>query len=198
VFLVFVFASLFLHATEWGHSVWFVSYASEVVHLSPAEARETLSLFLVGMACSRLLGGSLLRVVRPTTLMAVLASLAAVAALSIRDHDSFYALRLLNFVFGAGLGALFPLLLGLSMDRAPGQAQLLSGMGLMAGTVGAKSSSFLMGMFADRTSLAQTYGFVAVATVALVGCVMLFLALYLKRPATQPAAARDPAAADAA
>ena len=190
VFLVFMFASLFLHATEWGHTVWFVTYASEVVHLSPAEAREVLSLFLVGMACSRLLGGSLLRVVRPTTLMAVLASLAAVAALSIVDHRSFYALRLLNLAFGFGLGALFPLLLGLSMDRAPGQAQLLSGMGLMAGTVGAKSASYLMGVFADRSSLGRTYGCVAVTMVALVACVMMFLLLYLKKPRAQLAVVR--------
>lgn len=185
VFLVFMFASLFLHATEWGHTVWFVTYASEVVHLSPAEARELLGMFLVGMACSRLCGGSLVRVVRPTTLMAVLASLAAVAALSIVDHHSYYALRLLNFAFGLGLGALFPLLLGLSMDRAPGQAQLLSGMGLMAGTVGAKSASYLMGVFADRTSLGQTYGYVSVTMVALVACVMMFLHLYLKNSRPQ-------------
>jgi MFS family permease len=197
-----MFASLFLHATEWGHNVWFVTYASEVVHLSPAEAREILGMFLVGMACSRLLGGSLLRVVRPTTLMAVLVSVAAVAALSIADHRSYYALRLLNFAFGLGLGALFPLLLGLSMDRAPGQAQLLSGMGLMAGTVGAKSASYLMGVFADRTSLARTYGYVSVTMVALVVCVMLFLLLYLKqsrpqlalvRPADEVAARSSPA-----
>jgi sterol desaturase/sphingolipid hydroxylase (fatty acid hydroxylase superfamily)/fucose permease len=191
VFLVFMFASLFLHATEWGHSVWFVTYASEVVHLSPAEAREVFSLFLVGMACSRLLGGSLMRVVRPASLMAVLASLAAVAALSIPDHHSYYALRLLNFAFGFGLGALFPLFLGLSMDRAPGQAQLLSGIGLMAGTVGAKSMSFLMGMFADRSSLGETYGYVSTTMLALVGCVMMFLVLYSKRSIAQPALARS-------
>jgi fucose permease len=185
VFLVFMFASLFLHATEWGHTVWFVTYAVEVVKLTPAEARETFSLFLAGMACSRLLGGALMRVFRPTTLMAVLVSMAAVAALSMADHGSYYALRILNFVFGFGLGALFPLLLGLSMDRAPAQAQLLSGIGLMAGTVGAKSSSYLMGVVADHSSLGQTYAYVAVAMVALVGCVMGFLFLYLKRSKPQ-------------
>lgn len=193
MFLMFTLASLFVHATEWGHTVWFVTYASEIVHLPPAEARETFSLFLVGMAVSRLLGVSLVRVVRPTTLMAVLVAMAAVAALSIAGHHNYHALRLLNFVFGLGLGALFPLLLGLSMDRAPGQAQLLSGIGLMAGTVGAKSTSYLMGVFADRSSLGQTYTFVAVTTVALVGCVLGFLFFHLKRRGAElaPAPARS-------
>jgi hypothetical protein len=78
-------------------------------------------------------------------------------------------------------------------------------MGLMAGTVGAKSASYLMGVFADRTSLARTYGYVSVTMVALVACVMLFLLLYLKksrpqlelvRPADEVAARSGPAGSE--
>lgn len=188
VFLVFMLASLFLHATEWGHSVWFVTYANEIVGFSPEVARETFSLFLIGMASSRLLTSWLTRMLQPTTLMAILVSIGVVAAVSISDYQDLYALRVLNFAFGFGLGALFPLLLGLSMDRAPAQAQLLSGIGMMGGTIGAKSASYFIGLFADYSSLGESYRFVSGAMIALLLCVLAFVYFYSKAPKAMAAA----------
>ncbi|WP_433937110.1 sugar MFS transporter [Sorangium cellulosum] len=196
--LVLMMASLFLHATEWGHSVWFVTYAHEVVGLSPEQARETFSLFLIGMAASRLLASWLTWLFRPMTLMAALIAIATVAAVSISDYQDYYALRVLNFMFGFGIGALFPLLLGLSMDRAPAQAQLLSSAGLMAGTLGAKGASYTIGLFADQSSLGESYRYVSWTTIALLGSVLTFLSFYSKFPKLKAAAAAlVPAGGDA-
>ncbi|WP_437693506.1 MFS transporter [Sorangium sp. So ce176] len=197
--LVLMMASLFLHATEWGHSVWFVTYAHEVVGLSPEEARETFSLFLIGMASSRLLASWLTWLFRPMTLMAALIAIATVAAVSISNYQDYYALRVLNFMFGFGIGALFPLLLGLSMDRAPAQAQLLSSVGLMAGTLGAKGASYTIGLFADQSSLGESYRYVSWATIALLGSVLTFLSFYSSFPKIKAAAAAAlvPASGDA-
>ncbi|WP_437961045.1 MFS transporter [Sorangium sp. So ce119] len=196
--LVLMMASLFLHATEWGHSVWFVTYAHEIVGLSPEEARETFSLFLIGMASSRLLASWLTWLFRPMTLMAALIAIATVAAVSISGYQDYYALRVLNFMFGFGIGALFPLLLGLSMDRAPAQAQLLSSAGLMAGTLGAKGASYTIGLFADQSSLGESYRYVSWATIALLGSVLTFLSFYSKFPKIKAAAAAlVPAGGDA-
>ncbi|AGC47133.1 major facilitator family transporter [Myxococcus stipitatus DSM 14675] len=179
LFLCFMFASLFLHATEWGHGVWFVTYASEVVGLPPAQAREAFSFFLIGMAASRLLGSWLIWNLKSSTLMALLISSATVAAISLLDYRSYHALCILNFMFGLGLGALFPLLLGLSMERAPAQSAMLSGIGLMAGTLGAKSISYVIGLLADQSSLAESYRSVSWTMVALLGVVLSFLSLHL-------------------
>ncbi|WP_438020947.1 MFS transporter [Sorangium sp. So ce315] len=197
MFIVLMMASLFLHATEWGHSVWFVTYANEVVGLAPEEARETFSLFLIGMALSRLLTSWLTWIFRPMTLMATLISIATVAAVSLSDYQDYYALRVLNFMFGFGTGALFPLLLGLSMDRAPAQAQLLSSAGLMAGTLGAKGASYAIGLVADQSSLGESYRYVSWATVALLASVLAFLSFYSKFPKVK-AAPRAPLAASGA
>ncbi|MGK3993731.1 MFS transporter [Sorangium sp. So ce1024] len=197
MFIVLMLASLFLHATEWGHSVWFVTYANEVVGLAPEEARETFSLFLIGMALSRLLASWLTWFFRPMTLMATLISIATIAAVSLSDYQDYYALRVLNFMFGFGVGALFPLLLGLSMDRAPAQAQLLSSAGLMAGTLGAKGASYAIGLAADQSSLAESYRYVSWATLALLASVLTFLSFYAKFPKVK-AAARAPLAASGA
>lgn len=194
LFLCFMLASLFLHATEWGHGVWFVTYASEVVGLAPAQAREAFSFFLMGMAASRLLGSWLIWNLKSSTLMALLISSATVAAISLLDYRSFHALCILNFMFGFGLGALFPLLLGLSMERAPTKSAMLSGIGLMAGTLGAKSISYVIGLLADQSSLAESYRYVSWAMVVLLVAVLSFLSFHLRtqRAARVPeTAARD-------
>jgi MFS transporter, DHA1 family, inner membrane transport protein len=189
IFFIFMVGCLFLHATEWGHGVWFVTYAHEAVGLRPEQAREAFSFFLVGMATSRLLNSWLIWIFRSTTVMAILVSSATVAAISIPGYQSYSALCVLNFMFGFGLGSLFPLLLGLSMERAPTKSAMLSGIGLMAGTLGAKTISYVIGFFADQTSLAESYRYVSWTMAALLVCVLGFLSLYIQMQRSRTVAA---------
>ncbi|MDC0748978.1 MFS transporter [Polyangium mundeleinium] len=197
--LAFMMGCLFLQATEWGHCVWFVTYAHEAIGLSTEQAREAFSLFLVGMASSRLLMSWLSWIFRSTTLMAILVSIATVAAASVVDHQSYSALCTLNFMFGFGLGALFPLMLGLSMELAPTKSSMLSGIGLMAGTLGAQGLSYSMGLFADHASLAASYRHIVWAVAALLLCMLAFLSLHIRRrgPSKEPADGTGESAAPA-
>jgi fucose permease len=178
IFAAFFIVSMLLHAAEWAHSVWFVSYASEVVGLTVPDAQRVLGFFLAGMAASRLACGVLLRRFETRGMVSVFVAFAALMALLIPSQQSMVALSLLNFGLGFFFGVAFPILLGLSMELAPRQSSLLSGLGLMGGTIGAQGLAYLIGVVADQASLAQAYRFVPAAMVAFAASVLVFTCAY--------------------
>ncbi|HEX2581667.1 MAG TPA: MFS transporter [Dongiaceae bacterium] len=182
IFISFAIASIFLHAAEWGHNVWFVTYAHEVKGLSTSYARTGFSFFLIGTAFSRLINSWLARAFQPAALLAFYLAIAVAGVLSILVSHSYVFLSLSNLAFGFGLGALFPIILGLSMNAAPAHGSMLSAIALMSGTIGAQGASYLIGHFADRISLDGSYRCVAFAMIAFFFWASAFLYFYVKFP----------------
>jgi fucose permease len=178
IFAMFFVVSMLLHAAEWAHSVWFVSYASEVVGLSVPEAQRVLGFFLSGMAVSRLVCGALLRRFDAKVMVGLFVVCAAGFSMLIPVAHEMLALAALNFGLGFFFGVAFPILLGLTMELTPAHSSLLSGLGLMGGTIGAQGLAYLIGAVADQASLAQAYRFVPAAMVAFAGSVLAFMRMY--------------------
>ncbi|MEX0732401.1 MAG: MFS transporter [Aquisalimonadaceae bacterium] len=181
VFFSFMVACFFMQAVEWGHIVWFVTYASEGLQLTANEAREVFTYFLGGMVIARFLNGVYLaRRFKPSLLLITMLVSATVASFIILTVADVMLLSIFNFAFGFGYGAVFPLLLGLSMDVEPRYSALLSGIGLMAGTIGAQIASYLIGFLSENVSINYAYGYVFFSMAALLMSSLLFIGLQIR------------------
>lgn len=178
IFLGFLAVSILLHAAEWAHSVWFVSYAQSALSLSVEDARAILGLFLGGMALSRLLCSRILHKFDSRMVLIAFAVAAAVCACAMLGRNGAASLAAINFAMGFFFGVSFPVLLGLTMELSPSESSRLSGLGLMGGTLGAQGLAYTVGALADHTSLGDAYRLVPLVMSIFALSVVVFVMAY--------------------
>jgi fucose permease len=77
-------------------------------------------------------------------------------------------------LLGMGIGALFPIFLGLAMDRRPDEAAGYSMIMVVALTIGGQVSSLVVGFLAQAYGLTAAYGVLVPAAVLLIVSYTLF------------------------
>jgi fucose permease len=168
-------AGLMLGALEWSQNVWFVTYAIEAKELAAEAARLSVAFFTVGMIVARLVVVSLgVRSTAPA-LNLVLALLALLGAVGIMLPSTVILLSIGNFALGFGMGALFPILLGVAMDRDALDSSSYSAILVITTTAGAQGASVLIGASASALGFSAAYLAVPIFAAALLAGVFVFL-----------------------
>ena len=146
---------------EWGQNFWYVSYGISAQHLSPNGARVGLQFFVAGMVAARLWQAffhsswSIRQKLWRMNLLA-LAGMALNVALPGLGGWALPAVG--NFLFGLGIGVVFPILLAIMIDAAPGQTSRLSALLMIGFSVGSQLAGLLVGSLSDLIGLRWAYG----------------------------------------
>jgi MFS family permease len=128
---------------------WTTTYILHKIPVSMSAALYALSMYVVGMAATRILLGKLLRKVSPRVVM--FASIALLAVGSSLLHFSFtYNFATAGLVIiGAGLAAGFPVTLGFVGDRYAAASGTAFSMVISIGLVGSMIVNYVMGMVVE-------------------------------------------------
>ncbi len=93
------------------------------------------------------------------------------------DDHSLYTV---NFILGLALGGVVPATLGLAMRLFDGRGAVLSGAGLISGTVGAQSTAMIVSYLVEDYSIRVLYGVLSATSVALLVLILLYVRLCLR------------------
>lgn len=150
---------------EWCFLVWGAEYLEKVIGLSKINASTTMSLFLLAMVMGRVAGSRLTRVM-PVRVILLLA-----LGVTMLGFPVFWLARpaWLNlvglFIAGLGVANLFPLSMSAAVSVDPGQANLASARVSLGSGSAILLIPLLLGWTADRVSLQNAYGIVAILLV---------------------------------
>jgi fucose permease len=185
---VITFVTVFLAAAvEWGFAYWSATYFRDVVGAGTVLAANMAALFWAGMLVGRLAFGGLLRRVDPhRTVTACAAS--AIAASALLAVNAGIGLSVAGaLLLGGSLAAVIPALLALAIDAQPHASGAISGVLMFASGGGSLAAPAIVGVLADRLSLATAVWLFPV----------LALVLLLVHSTTKPAAevVKEPALA---
>jgi fucose permease len=149
------FATVFLAAAvEWGFAYWSATYFRDVVGAGTVLAVNMVSLFWAGMLVGRLAFGGLLRRVDPHRTVTVCAA-TAVAASALLAANAGIGLSVAGaLLLGCSLAAVIPSLLALAIDAQPHASGAISGLLMFASGGGSLAAPAIVGIIADRSSLA--------------------------------------------
>lgn len=162
-----VFPAVFLGAFEWGQSIWFVSYSIDS-GASETAARLGLSVFLAGMIIVRIIAIFIGQAINNTWLVRAFFAISLLGNLVIVLTGS-YTLHLIGcFIMGAGIGAMFPILLARAMEVDPARSASFSVAMILSITVGGQMASLTIGTLADYFGIAQTFMFTSLFCILLI------------------------------
>ncbi|HLE29752.1 MAG TPA: MFS transporter [Anaerolineales bacterium] len=163
--------------------VWGADFLENVVGLSKVNAAMTIGVFLAAMVIGRWAGSRLTRVWPSTTLLLMALGIALVG-FPVFWLSRLAALNILGlFVAGLGVANLYPLTLSIAVGLAPEQANTASAkISLGVGTA-LLTAPLLLGWLADRLSLQNAYGLVAVLLVIAIGVTSLNNRVFVRREA---------------
>lgn len=153
VFLFMAVLTFGYGAIEFGNANWFVTYAQTGLGYTGEQARNLLACFTGGMVISRLVYTYFLRFVTVHHLIMVLATGTLLGTLSIKLFTDLYLLGLGNFILGFSLGALFPLVLSSAMNIDSDNGPVLSGVSIVANSMGVQIASFSTGVWANSATI---------------------------------------------
>jgi MFS family permease len=160
---------------EWGPIFWAVSYGLEVQGLSANQARVGLQFFVGGMVAARLWQSFLHSQITLATKLGRLSVVTALGCLLVVTSPLWmpralapWGFWLLNLVYGAGVGAFFPVLLAWLIDRYPHTAPKISALQVISFTVGCQIAGFAIGSLGDRLGLHAAYATLALVALGLV------------------------------
>ncbi|MCX7275965.1 MAG: MFS transporter [Burkholderiales bacterium] len=145
---------------EWGQNFWYVSYGINAQQLSPNAARFGLQFFVAGMVGARLWQAfwhsnwPLRQKLWRLNLLA-LAGMAMNVVLA--GQGGWLAAGLGNFLFGVGVGVVFPVLLAIMIDDMPAQASKLSALLMIGYSVGSQLAGLLVGSLSDVVGVRWAY-----------------------------------------
>ena len=179
-FILFVLIGFAGHGIEYGHSYWFVTYADALPDISATRARELLVAFLLGMVLARLMLGWLGQLFPTSGILAVSASLTMCMVGFMPTYMDDHSLYTVNFILGLALGGVVPATLGLAMRLFDGRGAVLSGAGLISGTVGAQSTAMIVSYLVEDYSIRVLYGVLSATSVALLVLILLYVRLCLR------------------
>lgn len=161
-----VVAGVLAGFVEWGQNFWYVSYAIHVQQLGANAARVGLQAFVAGMVVARCVQAF---VHSDWSLRERLWRLNAIAVVGVAlgvlwpGHGWFSLYAAGNFLFGLGIGVVFPVLLSIMIDDLPAQASRLSALLMVSFTLGAQSAGLLIGTLCDLFGLRGGYSTLLVA-----------------------------------
>lgn len=162
-------------AIEWTQNVWFVTYAIEAKGVADDLARFSVAFFTAGMIVVRLAVVWLGNRSNAPALVLGLVVLALLGAVGLGPAEQVALLFTANFTLGLGIGALFPVLLGIAMDRNPPASSSYSSILIITTTAGAQAASVFVGVLAGNINFSAAYLAVPVFALILIGGVSLFL-----------------------
>jgi fucose permease len=152
---VITFVTVFLAAAvEWGFAYWSATYFRDVVGAGTVLAANMAALFWAGMLVGRLAFGGLLRRVDPHRTVTASAA-AAIAASALLALNAGIGLSVAGaLLLGGSLAAVIPSLLALAIDDQPHASGAISGLLMFASGGGSLAAPAIVGILADRSSLA--------------------------------------------
>ncbi len=153
-------AGVFSGFIEWGQYFWSVSYGLQSQGVSANAARFGLQSFVAGMLvvrCWQAFFHSTLGLHQKLWRLNMLALLGLGVSVLLPQHGIAWVFSLSNFLFGLGVGVVFPMLLSLMINAAPTQSSKLSALLMISFTLGAQLAGLLIGNLADWTSVQIAY-----------------------------------------
>ncbi|WP_207535970.1 L-fucose:H+ symporter permease [Desertivirga arenae] len=150
-----VAAQFFNVAAQAGTWAFFINYGEEVMGFPEAKAAKYMMLFMAMMLSGRFIGTFLMRVIKPSSLLAAFAAANILMCIIIAQGlgwPSFIALLALNFFFSI----MFPTIFSLGLKNLGSHTQQGSSF-LSMGVVGGALFPFLMGKLADNIGVAHSY-----------------------------------------
>ena len=153
-------AGVFSGFIEWGQYFWSVSYGLQSQGVSANAARFGLQSFVAGMLvvrCWQAFFHSDLSLHQKLWRLNLLALLGLGVSVLLPQHGMPWLYSVSNFLFGLGVGVVFPMLLSLMINAAPTQSSKLSALLMISFTLGAQLAGLFIGNLADWTSVQIAY-----------------------------------------
>jgi MFS family permease len=153
-------AGVFAGFIEWGQYFWSVSYGIQSQGVTANVARFGLQSFVAGMLvvrCWQAFFHSDLSLHQKLWRLNLLALLGLGASVLLPHHGMPWLFSVSNFLFGLGVGVVFPMLLSLMINAAPTQSSKLSALLMISFTLGAQLAGLFIGNLADWTSVQIAY-----------------------------------------
>jgi MFS transporter, DHA1 family, inner membrane transport protein len=153
-------AGVFAGFIEWGQYFWSVSYGLQSQGVSANAARFGLQSFVAGMLvvrCWQAFFHSDLTLHQKLWRLNMLALLGLGVSVLLPQHGMPWLFSVSNFLFGLGVGVVFPMLLSLMINAAPTQSAKLSALLMISFTLGAQLAGLFIGNLADWTSVQIAY-----------------------------------------
>ncbi len=150
-----VVAQFFNTAAQGGTWAFFIFYGVEDMHFSAEKSSYYFSLSMLMMMVGRFIGTGLMRFIAPNKLLAGFALANIVMCILVAQNSgwiSFIALIMINFFFSI----MFPTIFSLGLKDMGAKTQQASSF-IVMGVVGAALMPPLMGLVADKYSVAHAY-----------------------------------------
>jgi fucose permease len=159
-------ALLFFVAIEFCVVFWSTDYLESERDLAASSAAAAASLFLVGMALGRFVGGWLAKRVTPERLLVLALAVASCGFVGFWLVPVTPAAVIALGVTGAGVALLYPLGLSLAIRAAGGRTDAASARAAFATGVAVAVAPFVLGALADAAGLRTAYAIVPVLIAA--------------------------------
>jgi MFS transporter, FHS family, glucose/mannose:H+ symporter len=141
---------------------WTTTYLLNKISISMSNALYALSLYVVGMAVTRIILGKILKRVSPKSILLMSIALLVIASVVIHFGTSFGISAIGLVILGAGLAAGYPVTLGFVGDRYKKLSGTAFSIVISMALVGTMIVNYLMGLVVERFGIQQltTVGFV--------------------------------------
>ena len=154
---------------------WTTTYLLNKISISMSNALYALSLYVVGMAVTRIILGKILKQVSSKGILLMSIALLVIACVLIQFGTSFTLSAIGLVILGAGLAAGYPVMLGFVGDRYKTLSGTAFSIVISMALVGSMIINYLMGLIVERFGIQHltTMGFV-LTTGMLFFLVMIF------------------------
>ena len=159
---------------EWGQNFWYVSFGIDAQHLSPNAARIGLEFFVAGMLAARVWQAfwhSSWPLRQKLWRMNLLALAGMAMNVALAGQGGWVVAGLGNFLFGLGVGVVFPVLLAIMIDNLPAQASKLSALLMIGYSVGSQLAGVVVGSLSDVVGVHWAYASMLLVVLAFTGVV---------------------------
>lgn len=129
---------------------WTTTYLPDKISISISNALYALSLYVVGMAITRIILGKVLKRVSSKSILLISIALQVIACVLIHFGTSFSVSAIGMVILGAGLAAGYPVTLGLVGDRYKTLSGTAFSIVISMALVGSMIINYLMGLIAER------------------------------------------------
>ena len=156
---------------------WTTTYLLKKISISTSEALYALSMYVVGMAITRIILGKALKHVAPKTILMASIVLLGTGCLTIQGTSSYFLSTTGLVLIGAGLAAGYPVMLGFAGDRYASVSATAFSLVISMGLAGSMIINYVMGLIVEH------YGIQHLITMGLVltGCMLLFSLTILRK-----------------
>ncbi len=141
---------------------WTTTYLLNKISISMSKALYALSLYVVGMAITRIILGKILKRVSSKSILLMSIALLVMACILIQFGTSFSLSAIGLVILGAGLAAGYPVMLGFVGDRYKTLSGTAFSIVISMALVGSMIINYLMGLIVERFGIQHliTMGFV--------------------------------------